>query len=226
VKRLAAFTRVWWQERGLTAMLVSLAAALFLGPVLEAVGILSDTLLQVILTLVLASGVVAISGRGSVTVVMAVVAFVTLFLKWANYTAPRPVLAGAGFAFGMFAISLLTTLVLQHVFRAGPITPDRIRGAIVAYLLVGFFFVEAYQLVRFFQPGAFRFADGGDAAPSPHALAYFSFSTLTTVGYGDITPASPLARAFAVAEALIGQLYPAILIGGLVSMSLSTRDRA
>jgi voltage-gated potassium channel Kch len=226
VKRPAAFTRNWWQDWGLTAMLASLAIALFLGPVLEAVGILSATFVQLIMSLVLASGVVAISGRRSVTVVMAIVAFVTIVLKWANYTAPRPVLTGAGFAFGMFAISLLAALVLQHVFRAGPITPDRIRGAIVAYLLVGFFFVEAYQLVRFFQPGAFRFADGGDAAPSPQTLAYFSFATLTTVGYGDITPASPLARSLAVGEALIGQLFPAILIGGLVSMSLSTRDRA
>ena len=55
-------------------------------------------------------------------------------------------------------------------------------------------------------------------------LAYFSFVTLTTVGYGDITPVSPVARSLCVAEALVGQLYPAILIGRLVSLQISSRQ--
>ena len=55
------------------------------------------------------------------------------------------------------------------------------------------------------------------------ALAYFSYVTLTTVGYGDITPVHPTARMLAIGEALVGQLYPAVLIGRLVSLQISAR---
>ena len=57
------------------------------------------------------------------------------------------------------------------------------------------------------------------------SFAYFSFVTLTTVGYGDITPVHPVARMLAVGEALVGQLYPAILIGRLVSLQISSRPQ-
>ena len=53
---------------------------------------------------------------------------------------------------------------------------------------------------------------------------YFSFVTLTTLGYGDTVPVHPVARSLAIAEALVGQLYPAILIGRLVSLQISARD--
>ena len=56
-------------------------------------------------------------------------------------------------------------------------------------------------------------------------LLYFSFVTLTTVGYGDITPLLPAARSLAISEALVGQLFPAVLIGRLVSMELLSRSR-
>lgn len=56
------------------------------------------------------------------------------------------------------------------------------------------------------------------------SLAYFSFVTLTTLGYGDITPVHPAARMLAVGEALVGQLYPAILLGRLVTLQISSRD--
>ena len=124
----------------------------------------------------------------------------------------------------VFLLAILTGLVLDHVFRAGPITGDRVRGAILAYLLIGLVWTFAYQLTHRLAPGSFRL---GDSTPTPevfmHGLGYFSYVTLTTVGYGDVTPLHPLARSLAVAEGLIGQLYPAILIGRLVSLQISTR---
>ncbi|HTO88314.1 MAG TPA: potassium channel family protein [Thermoanaerobaculia bacterium] len=226
MKRPAAFTQTWWQDRGLTTMLVCLGIGIFLAPIIEVVGIVDETFFKVVMSLVLVSGVIAISGRGAASMAMGLMALLTLLLKWAHFVFHGSVLGAAADAFAMLSIVLLTTLVLQHVFRAGPITPDRIRGAIVAYLLVGFFFFEAYQLVSVFRPEAFHVEDGSGGVKHLHALAYFSFVTLTTVGYGDITASDPIARSLAVGEALIGQLYPAILIGGLVSMHLASRDRA
>jgi voltage-gated potassium channel Kch len=71
--------------------------------------------------------------------------------------------------------------------------------------------------------GAFRLGEGRDPRLE---LTYYSFVTLTTVGYGDITPLIPAARSLAIAEALIGQLFPAILIARLVSMEIAARASA
>ncbi len=90
--------------------------------------------------------------------------------------------------------------------------------------LIGLVWVFAYRLVDYLSPGALSIGPlGRGAGHGPQTVAYFSFVTLTTVGYGDITPVHPAARVLAIAEALIGQLYPAILIGRLVSLQISSR---
>jgi hypothetical protein len=123
-------------------------------------------------------------------------------------------------------LSILAALVLVQVFRDGPITSHRIQGAIVVYLLLGLIWMSAYKLLLRTVPGAIHFASGEPSSfQSGHGLAYYSFVTLTTVGYGDITPVHPVARSLAAGEALVGQLYPAILIARLVSMQLASRDQ-
>ncbi len=117
----------------------------------------------------------------------------------------------------------LAYLTLRHVLRGGDITRARIEGAIAVYLLVGLVFSEVYALLLYLNPDAIRLvhATTSWAAIRGHAV-YFSLVTLTTVGYGDIVPASAVARSAATFEALVGQLYPAILIGRLVSMQLTS----
>jgi voltage-gated potassium channel Kch len=93
----------------------------------------------------------------------------------------------------------------------------RIQGAVAAYLLLGLSWALAYELVALRVGQAFSGAGLGAAERT--SFIYFSFVTLTTVGYGDITPVHPVARSLAVAEALTGQLYPAILLARLVSLA-------
>jgi hypothetical protein len=225
VRRPAQFSRVWWQERGLSAMLGLLVFALFVALPLEVQGVVSPLVISVAMTLLLLSGVVAISGRRRVTIAVAIVAVVSLALRWAFYAWPGARLANLQSAVGMLALGLLTALLLRHVFREGPITSDRIQGAVAVYLLLGLIWAEGYQLIDALLPGSFRFALERDAAGSflKQYFAYFSFITLTTVGYGDITPIHPIARTAVIGEALVGQLYPAILIGRLVSLQISAR---
>jgi hypothetical protein len=117
-------------------------------------------------------------------------------------------------------------VLLRQVFRQGLVTRQRIEGAVAAYLLLGLVWASAYRLVSLQIPDAFT-----GAVPHQDELSagwvYYSFVTLTTMGYGDITPVAPMARSLAVLEALTGQLYPAILLGRLVSLQLvsSSRDR-
>jgi hypothetical protein len=119
----------------------------------------------------------------------------------------------------LLAVTILGVIVGTGVFRPGRVTLDRVMGAIVLYLLLGLVFAFAYESVFRQVPGAFAGAlDGPDTL---ERWAYFSFVTLTTVGYGDITPVAKIARALATFEAFIGQLYPAIILARLVSLQIA-----
>lgn len=225
MRRPAAFSQAWWLEWGLSAMLVFFALAIFVGLPLETLGVISPVAVGVAITLLFVSGVAAMAGRGWTTYVVGTVAVASLAVRWATEVRPGHSLIVWDMALGILALTLLTAFLLRQVFRAGPITGDRIRGAILVYLMIALVWCVTYQLVDFVSPGSFRFPDQRLPAPGrlSQDLAYYSFITLTTAGYGDITPVSPVARTLASVEALIGQLYPAILIARLVSLQISSR---
>jgi len=128
-------------------------------------------------------------------------------------------------AIKLACFSILVFMTIKRTFRPGPVTVYRIMGGIAGYLLIGFAWTFAYQLVLHQAPGAIQFGPTWAPSPAldPARLIYFSFVTLTTVGYGDAYPAHPFARSLAVSEALIGQLYLTILIASLVGMALQSK---
>jgi hypothetical protein len=113
---------------------------------------------------------------------------------------------------------VISLVLLAQVFRAGPVNSYRLQGAIAVYLLFGVGWAHAYHLTGLLHPGSFN--TPRSEIPSVLDWAYFSFITLTTVGYGDITPVRPIARTLAMGEALTGQLYLAVLIARLVAMEV------
>jgi hypothetical protein len=122
-------------------------------------------------------------------------------------------------------LAILVFMTLRRTLRPGRVTRYRVVGGIAGYLLIGFAWAFGYQLLEQTIPDAIHF-EGGAAdnfSKQPNELIYFSFVTLTTVGYGDVQPVHPVARSLAVAEALVGQLYLAILISSLVGMALQAR---
>lgn len=116
----------------------------------------------------------------------------------------------------------LSAVVARTVFAPGRVTFHRIVGGILLYLTIGLTFVALFGLVALNAPEAFK---GLDARQGNFAIAgnliYFSFVTLTTIGYGDIVPLHPYARGLANLEAIIGQLYPATLLARLVTLELA-----
>ncbi|MBM3300968.1 MAG: two pore domain potassium channel family protein [Deltaproteobacteria bacterium] len=129
----------------------------------------------------------------------------------------------------IFFIGLLMFVILIQVFREGPVNAHRIAGSVAVYLLLGTLWGSIYFLIALHAPWSFQFTAGSVPA-QPHALAakfvYFSFITLTSVGYGDIVPVHPLAQTTATLEAIIGQLFPAILLARLVSLEIADRSSA
>jgi len=116
-------------------------------------------------------------------------------------------------------------VVAHAVYAPGRITLQRLQGAIVVYLNLAVTFAAAYSLIWELIPDAFA----NIAAPTTvHEVAntlYFSLTTLTTTGYGDIVPVDPFARSLANLESVIGPLFLAITVARLVSMELADRRR-
>jgi hypothetical protein len=117
----------------------------------------------------------------------------------------------------------LSVVVARAVFAPGKVTFHRILGGILLYLTIGLTFVALYGLVSLNVPDAFKGLDPlhGNYFAIAGNLIYFSFVTLTTIGYGDIVPVHPYARGLANLEAVIGQLYPATLLARLVTLELT-----
>ncbi len=115
-------------------------------------------------------------------------------------------------------------LVAQRLVRADRVDAELLCSALGAYLLLGIFWAETYEIIDLAAPAAF--AQPGGAAPSRSALLYFSFATLTTVGYGDITAVNPVLRMWSIFEAIIGTMYNATVIARLVSLYGSRVGRA
>ena len=119
--------------------------------------------------------------------------------------------------------------ILRHVVTRKRVTRDTILGAICVYMLLGVCFYHLFTIVELWDPGAFtltgRLLAEADAQMRPAGrypeLVYYSFVTLTTLGYGDITPVHPLARSLATFEAVVGQLYLAVLVAALVGTLLA-----
>jgi hypothetical protein len=113
-------------------------------------------------------------------------------------------------------------LVITQIFASRAITAYQIGGGVAAYILLGHIWATFYLAVYIVHPASFQY--GGAVITSDEALkhlSYFSFVTLTTIGYGDVIALSPVARMLVMIEGLMGQLFPAIFIAKLVSYQIA-----
>jgi hypothetical protein len=219
------FTDFWWGDRGLSAFLILLFAALFLAPFFESA--LLRSLSAIFFSLLLISGVAYISPRPVLRRATGAVAIATIGLHWLQDVRPSLALAIADSTMTLVCLGTLTLVVLIRVFRdTGSVTLSRVQGAIAAYVLLGISWSVLYRLLDLCLPAAFSITATVDMTNTEvrASLTYFSFVTLTTLGYGDITATHPIARMFVVFEALVGQLYPATLLARLVSLEISHRQ--
>jgi hypothetical protein len=197
--------RFWEHDPGLSFILALLVLLAFVLPPFE------GPLLGVALALLLLAGVAGLRVPPSVRALLLAAAAAAIVVRW------WPTRSALALSLStLVSLGLMAVVVVFQAFRSGTVNVHRIQGAIAAYLLLGLTWAAAYQLVDALAPGSF--AGAPTAAPDSRLWIYFSFVTLTTVGYGDVTPVHPAARSLALLEALTGQLYPAILLARLVSL--------
>ena len=127
-------------------------------------------------------------------------------------------------SWGVLFFSYTTVSVFINIIRGTRVNIETLYGAVTVYLLIGITYTSIYILIESVYPGSFNMiSKQGLVYPSRlHDLLYYSFVTLTTLGYGDITPIRAPARILSVSEAVIGQLYLTILVARLVGLHISS----
>lgn len=216
----------WSGDLGLTLVTISLVVLVFVITPLREEGLPGRFVFDLIMVSLMVFGALAVEQRRIAK--LSVIAFVLMtaaFLAVARFH-PTPLMHQLGSILSTITLLLYVRIVLIVMFRGGPVTWSRIQGGVCAYLLLGMAWASAFQVVEQFRPGSFRFV----SAPMNFdqlisKLTYFSFCTLTTVG-GEVTPVSPISRSLTVAESMVGQLFPAILIGALVAMAMQSRTKS
>jgi len=217
--------RFWSEERSLTTLLALLAINMFvLEPVIRE-GARIAFLRGVFFSLLLLAGLLTMTRHKTVQTVLVVFVTLTMAVHWMRIAFGIKGLMGWDACFSLLSMLALMVIVLAQVNQKGPVTGHRVRGAVAGYLLLGMSCAIAYTLIDFLIPGAFQMpvADLQSKQAQSDAFYYFSIVTLTTLGYGDITAIHPVARSVVMIEALLGQLYPAILIARLVTLQMETR---
>ena len=179
-----------------------------------------DLIVSLLLSLVLVAGVLAVADRKYVLVVAVVLALPAIAGRWINHFRPDLVPPSFFLSAAVVLTAFVVMNLLRFVLRASSVNTEVLCASISAYLLLGLMWTMAYWLVDQLTPGgAFSFnTNAGTRSMNGFTGFYFSFITLSTVGYGDITPVSRIARWLAAMEAMTGLLYVAVLIARLVSL--------
>ena len=119
-------------------------------------------------------------------------------------------------------LAIAIALLIMKIFAETKITAETIKGGISVYFLIGFLWAYLYSLLLLLDPEALFFAKGTFQYTS---LTYFSFTTLTTLGYGDITPINWMARNLTILESTFGQIYLTVLIARLVGLHIAGKQK-
>jgi hypothetical protein len=222
-----------WQERWrdpiLTALLVVLALEVFVSTPLSRAHFTEAAAFVVVWFLLIISAVLIASRHWVAIAAILISSVATLIANILRVDDPSKLTICLGAASLLIFMAALGAVVWQAVFGPGRVTHHRIKGAVVLYLSLALSFAALYEILLALIPGSISgVASKGDYLVLGRGLIYYSLTTLTSTGFGDLVPIHPLARSLSNLEAVIGQLFPATLLARIVTLELQERrsDRA
>jgi hypothetical protein len=217
-----------WFQRKFVSLLLAVGTLLILHPLLR-IAFTTRILLDILLTIVFLAAFLLVFSQSRFRLLAVVLAVPTLVGAWIHYALPGlpelPLLVIFHLLAALF-FGFTVTTILRLIHKEADVSVDAIYGAICGYALFGLGFAHLYCLTESLNPGSFQVNEQASTQLQGDdrqyfTFVYFSLATLTTLGYGDITPRSGIARSLAVVEAIIGQFYIAVLIGELIGKRVS-----
>jgi hypothetical protein len=194
-------------------------------PPLAEMGLIHRAAAEAIFVSVIALGAWLLFDRSAVAKLFVCTAVVSIVFRLLPIFAPDLHMPRTDATIAAINLALMFTLVLIYTLVPGEITIHRVMGAIGGYMLLGLVFTQLHRLAGMqFDKAYLVLGSPASWEQIEPQLNYFSFVTLTTLGYGDITPAHPMARALSMLQSLLGVLYPTAFLGWLVSRARPDAD--
>ena len=178
---------------------------------------------DIFLTIIFVLGIYAIS-RKRLHIYISLGLAIPMFIAiWSAHLYKSTGLSVWGHSFGVLYIGFVIGVLIRFIFRKKEVTQEIIFAAVVVYLLMAMMWSNVYLILEFFNPGSFSIPE----SPSldPFKFLYFSFVTITTLGYGDVAPLTHKASSLVILEAVVGQIYLVVIVAWLVGMYVSQRSR-
>jgi hypothetical protein len=217
-KTCLPFSQVCFKERFLS-LLIFIIAMLVLGPLIDEFARLR-ILMDILWSGIFISAIYAVSQKKHHILIAVLLALPMLGAIWSKYVVEYRALQVVGYLCGAAFIFFTIVQMLIFIYSHKEITRDLIVGAAVVYLLMAIMWTFIFTVVDTLHPGSFNIPQGQDIQDAQYFI-YYSFVTLTTLGYGDITPVTRLARSFSTLEAVMGQLYLVVQVAWLVGVHVS-----
>ena len=204
-------------------LLILLLSLLVLAPFLDEF-IKARILVDIFLTAIFAFTIYTIKLNKYQVIIGSFLALPLIVATWSQYYIETQTLSLITRIFGVLFFAYAAINILHIIVKSEEVTRETIFAAIVAYLLIALMWAFLYMILELVSPGSFSFPESGSREETMR-FEYLSFVTITTLGYGDITPLTDKSSALVMAEAVVGQIYLVVLVAWLVGMHVSRRSK-
>jgi hypothetical protein len=232
--------RKWMTEHRFFLLLCTLVILIFGSPIAKSLHpprLFARLLILSFLSFMLLGALFAVSRCRRQRIVASLLSVPAILLQAIHVFHEDPHIRGWAYGLTIVYVGYVIALIIKALFQQRRITGDMICASLCAYLLIGVCWAFVYSLVEMFQPGSFNISDAHKDVTTAlnvtgeHAgfAVYYSFVTLSTLGYGDVIPVKAMARVCSYSEAVFGQIYLAVLVARLVGLHISqtlTREKS
>jgi Ion channel len=200
-------------------LLVSLFLLLFIYPYCIDEGAIEKIIVSIIFSTILITGSYATGHNRGSLVLGVTLAIVAITLQWLHLVGMHPIMFRVLSLIYIIFLTYTIGAVLHYLLVKGPVTADKLHGALAGFIMLAFLWAFLYTLLEDIFPHSFSIGNGDtDKGNLFYLFLYFSFTTLTTVGFGDIAPITHQARSLVIIEQLIGVFFVAVLIARLAGL--------
>lgn len=221
-KKTSASRSEFFFKHRIILLLVAILSLIIGSPFLSGIfryGIIPD----IFLTIIFIFAIYAISQSKKSSYVALCLAAPMFISIWSSHYLNNIGLLAVGQSLGILFTGFVISLLAKFVFQQEEVTKEVIYAAVVVYLLMAIMWSLAYSILEYFHPNSFSFPES--YPNETYRFIYFSFVTITTLGYGDVAPLTQKASSLVILEAITGQIYLVVIVAWLVGMYVSRRSK-
>jgi len=221
-KYFLSFTKALHKDR-FVFLIILIVALILLGPFLEGF-IAISYFMELFFSFIFITTIYAATQKRNHTIIAVILTIPTLLSLWFEDIAISKTLITIGYTCGSTLFAFAAISILKFIFSHQAVTRQTISAAVAVYLLLALMWAFIYRLIAILYPASFAIAHG-KLLDAENIYVYFSLVTITTLGYGDITPIGSQAISLAVLEAITGQIYLVVVVAWFVGMYVSRKSK-